>query len=54
MPHSCISLLLTDYPKAVMQRHDEFGKIVKEVKEMGFDLKKSTFLLAVHAIFWEV
>lgn len=50
MPHSCISLLLTHFPEAVMQRHEEFGKIVKEVKEMGFDPNKSTFVLAVHAM----
>ncbi|OAY49565.1 transcription termination factor MTERF8, chloroplastic [Manihot esculenta] len=50
VPHSCISLLLTHFPEAVMQRHEEFGKIVKEVKEMGFDPNKSTFVLAVHAM----
>ncbi|EEF41626.1 conserved hypothetical protein [Ricinus communis] len=48
--HSCISLLLTHFPEALMQRHDKFSKIVKEVREMEFDPKKSTFVLAVHAI----
>lgn len=50
VPHSFISLLVTHFPEAVMQRHEEFSKIVKEVKEMGFDPNKSTFVLAVHAI----
>ncbi|XP_050203860.1 transcription termination factor MTERF8, chloroplastic [Mercurialis annua] len=50
VPHSCVSLLLTHFPEAMMQRHGEFGKTVKEVNEMGFDPKKSTFVLAVHAI----
>ncbi|EEF41625.1 uncharacterized protein LOC8287161 [Ricinus communis] len=48
--HSCISLLLTNFPEAVLQRHGEFNKVVKEVKEMGFDPKKSIFVMAVHAI----
>ncbi|XP_038681251.1 uncharacterized protein LOC119982118 [Tripterygium wilfordii] len=50
VPQSCISLLLTHFPEAVMQRHDQFSKIVDEVKEMGFDSKKSTFVLAVHVL----
>ncbi|KDP28104.1 hypothetical protein JCGZ_13875 [Jatropha curcas] len=50
VPQSCISLLLAHFPEAVMQRHEEFSNSVKEVKEMGFDVEKSTFVLAVHAI----
>lgn len=43
-------LLLTHFPEALMQKHDNFGHIVNEVKEMGFDPMKSTFVLAIHAI----
>lgn len=50
VPHSCISLLLTHFPEAMMERREQFGEIVKEVKGMGFDPKKSTFVLAVHAL----
>ncbi|KAM7255302.1 hypothetical protein ACFE04_020543 [Oxalis oulophora] len=45
----CIALLLTHFPEAVMQRHDQFYEILQEVKDMGFDPQKSTFVLAVHA-----
>lgn len=50
VPESCIVLLLTHFPEALMQKHDNFGHIVNEVKEMGFDPMKSTFVLAIHAI----
>ncbi|KAF5731468.1 Mitochondrial transcription termination factor family protein [Tripterygium wilfordii] len=50
VPQSCIILLLTHFPEAVMQKHEQFSKIVDEVKEMGFDVKKTTFVLAVHAL----
>jgi mTERF domain-containing protein len=43
-------LLLTHFPEALMQKHDKFGHIVNEVKEMGFDPTKSTFVLAIHVI----
>ncbi|XP_031259294.1 uncharacterized protein LOC116117386 [Pistacia vera] len=50
VPQKCIALLLTHFPEAVMQRHEEFCKTVREVKEMGFDTQKTTFVLAVHVI----
>ncbi|KAB2069974.1 hypothetical protein ERO13_A08G117200v2 [Gossypium hirsutum] len=50
VPQRCVSLLLTHFPEAVMQKHEPFVETVREVKEMGFDPKKSTFVLAVHAL----
>ncbi|CAK7348255.1 unnamed protein product [Dovyalis caffra] len=50
VPHSCISLLLTHFPEAVMEAHEDFSENVEEVKKTGFDPKKSTFVLAVHAL----
>lgn len=45
-----ITLLLAHFPETMMQKHEEFCKTVLEVAEMGFDPKKSVFVLAVHAI----
>ncbi|THF93930.1 hypothetical protein TEA_017620 [Camellia sinensis var. sinensis] len=50
VPESSIALLLTHFPEAIMQKHDQFREIVNEVKTMGFNPLKSTFVLAVHAI----
>ncbi|CAA2979789.1 transcription termination factor MTERF8, chloroplastic-like [Olea europaea var. sylvestris] len=50
VPQSCIILLLTHFPEAIMQRHDEFRASVSEVLEMGFNPLRSTFVLALHAI----
>lgn len=44
------SLVDTSYPDDIMQKHVQFKEIVSEVKEMGFDPLKSTFVLVVHAI----
>lgn len=49
-PQNCVSLLLTHFPEALMQKHEDFVGIVTEVKEMGFEPRKSTFVLAVHAL----
>ncbi|XWS76512.1 hypothetical protein CRYUN_Cryun01aG0182800 [Craigia yunnanensis] len=50
VPQNCVSLLLTHFPEAVMQRNEDFCGIVREVKQMGFEPRKSTFVLAVHAL----
>ncbi|XP_059625741.1 transcription termination factor MTERF8, chloroplastic-like [Cornus florida] len=50
VPESCIILLLAHYPEAILQKHEQFSEIVTEVKKMGFDPLKSTFVLALHAI----
>ncbi|XP_059625351.1 uncharacterized protein LOC132268537 [Cornus florida] len=50
VPVSCIVLLLSNFTVSIMQRHGQFSEIVTEVKEMGFDPLKSTFVLALHAI----
>ncbi|KAL2507691.1 Mitochondrial transcription termination factor family protein [Forsythia ovata] len=50
VPQSCIILLLTHFPEAIMQKSDEFRASVSEVVEMGFNPLRSTFVLALHAI----
>ncbi|KAI4301364.1 hypothetical protein L6164_034651 [Bauhinia variegata] len=50
VPESCIALLLTHFPEALMQKKEEFIKIVEEIKEMGFNPNKSTFVLAIHVL----
>ncbi|KAI9080315.1 hypothetical protein K1719_037709 [Acacia pycnantha] len=50
VPESCISLLLAHFPEALIQKNDQFVKIVEEVKEMGFNPTKSTFVLAIHVM----
>ncbi|KAK2990590.1 hypothetical protein RJ640_019870 [Escallonia rubra] len=50
VPDSCIALLLTNHPPAMMRRYDQFSEALVEVKEMGFDPSKSVFVLAVHAL----
>ncbi|KAJ8772820.1 hypothetical protein K2173_027997 [Erythroxylum novogranatense] len=43
---SSISILLANFPEALLQTSQEFSRVVEEVKEMGFDPKKLTFVLA--------
>lgn len=50
VPESCISSLLTHYQEAVIQRHDQFIEAVNEIKKMGFDPMKLTFVIALHII----
>ncbi|XP_022758056.1 transcription termination factor MTERF8, chloroplastic-like [Durio zibethinus] len=50
VPQKFVSLLLTHFPEAVTQKHEDFCRIVGEVKEMGFEPRKCTFVLAVHAL----
>ncbi|KAL4306827.1 hypothetical protein AHAS_Ahas16G0217200 [Arachis hypogaea] len=48
VPESCVTLLLTHFPEALMQKKKNFAKLSKEIKEMGFNPKKTTFVLAIH------
>ncbi|KAJ4828500.1 hypothetical protein Tsubulata_012465 [Turnera subulata] len=50
VPRAYLSSLLTHFPEAPLQRHELFSKAVDEVMEMGFDPKKSSFVLAVHSL----
>ncbi|GFZ04621.1 mitochondrial transcription termination factor family protein [Actinidia rufa] len=50
VPQSSIALLLAHYPEAILRKHDRFREIVDEVRDMGFDPLKSTFVLAMHVI----
>ncbi|KAB2627358.1 hypothetical protein D8674_020976 [Pyrus ussuriensis x Pyrus communis] len=50
MPQPSISLLLAHYTHVTMNKHKRFGKIVGEVKEMGFSLRTSTFVFALHTL----
>ncbi|TQD83993.1 hypothetical protein C1H46_030443 [Malus baccata] len=50
MPQPSISLLLAHYTHVTMNKHKRFGKIVGEVKEMGFSLQTSTFVFALHTL----
>ncbi|XP_022153565.1 uncharacterized protein LOC111021035 [Momordica charantia] len=50
VPQPCIALLLTHFPETLMQKTDKFVEVVAEIKRMGFNPNKSTFVLAMHAI----
>ncbi|CAL2224608.1 unnamed protein product [Prunus armeniaca] len=50
MPQSCIALLLAHNTQVLMHKHENFAAAVEEVKAMGFDVKKSTFVLALRAL----
>ncbi|VVA40360.1 PREDICTED: mRNAion termination factor [Prunus dulcis] len=50
MPQPCISFLLTDCTPALMVNPGKFGQLVGEVKEMGFNLEKSTPVNALRAL----
>ena len=50
VPESCVTLLLTHFPEALMQKKENFAKLSGEIKEMGFDPKKTTFVLAIHVL----
>lgn len=47
---SCVVLLLTHFPEALMRKPEEFTSIVIEVSELGFDPLKSVFVLAIHVL----
>ncbi|CAL2224609.1 unnamed protein product [Prunus armeniaca] len=50
MPQSCIALLLAHNTKVLIHKHEKFAAAVEEVKAMGFDMKKSTFVMALRAL----
>ncbi|KAM1124555.1 hypothetical protein ACFX2B_039468 [Malus domestica] len=50
MPQSCISLLLVHHPSTLMVKPEEIGKVVDEVKQMGFNLQISTSVMAIKAL----
>ncbi|XP_021800908.1 transcription termination factor MTERF15, mitochondrial-like, partial [Prunus avium] len=50
IPQSCIALLLAHNTKVLIHKHERFAAAVEEVKAMGFDMKKSTFVLALRAL----
>ncbi|XP_068331215.1 transcription termination factor MTERF2, chloroplastic-like [Pyrus communis] len=50
MPYSCISLLLAHHPKVLMVKREEIVKVVDEVKQLGFNLQKSTSVPAIKAL----
>ncbi|XP_016649650.1 PREDICTED: uncharacterized protein LOC103330865 [Prunus mume] len=50
MPQPCISFLLTRGTRVLMVNPEKFGQLVSEVKEMGFNLEKSTSVNALCAL----
>ncbi|KAM2595299.1 hypothetical protein TB2_039875 [Malus domestica] len=50
MSQFCISRLIAYYPCTLMLKPKEFCQVVDEVKKMGFDLGKVTFLMAMRAL----
>ncbi|KAH7513314.1 transcription termination factor MTERF15, mitochondrial [Ziziphus jujuba] len=50
VPKSNVVTLIQNQPRALLKNPDKFRKLVKEVKEMGFDPQRSNFLVAVFAI----
>ncbi|PQQ01524.1 transcription termination factor MTERF6 chloroplastic/mitochondrial isoform X1 [Prunus yedoensis var. nudiflora] len=50
MPQPCISFLLTRGTRVLMVNPEKFGQLVSEVKEMGFNLEKSTSVNALRAL----
>ncbi|CAL8989536.1 unnamed protein product [Prunus brigantina] len=50
MPQSCIALLLAHNTQVLMHKHENFAAAVEEVKAMGFDMKKSTCVMALKAL----
>ncbi|XP_009361991.2 uncharacterized protein LOC103952168 [Pyrus x bretschneideri] len=50
MPQSCISLLLAHFPRSLIRNPENFGKVVDEVKQMGFNLEKSTSVMAINTL----
>ena len=50
VPQSSICVLLSCLPSTAFLRHAKFDEIVKEVTNLGFNPKKSTFIHAIHVI----
>lgn len=48
VPESFIRLSSAHFARAMMQDNDQFVEAVSDVKKMGFDPSKSTFMLALH------
>ncbi|KAI3787060.1 hypothetical protein L1987_41243 [Smallanthus sonchifolius] len=49
VPDSSIKLMLAQQPRTFFTSADRFRKVVRDVKEMGFDPSKFRFLSAIHA-----
>ncbi|KAK9912765.1 hypothetical protein M0R45_036609 [Rubus argutus] len=50
MSRSCISLFVTQYSLTVILNPERLGQVVREVKEMGFNLEKSVSVSAIVAL----
>ncbi|VVA14124.1 PREDICTED: mRNAion termination factor [Prunus dulcis] len=50
MPSSGIALLLAHSPNILMKKHELFSEIVGEVKELGFEPMKSSFVSAIRVL----
>ncbi|XP_050137704.1 transcription termination factor MTERF2, chloroplastic-like [Malus sylvestris] len=50
MPQSRISLLLTHFPTCLLRKPEDFGRVVDEVKQMGFNLETSMSVMAIKAL----
>jgi mTERF domain-containing protein len=48
VPHYVISSFLMNNPRTAFSNHTKFVGAVNEVKEMGFDPLKTTFVIAIH------
>lgn len=50
MPQSFMAMLLTQYPWIVSRKTELFRQLVGDVKEMGFDPKKLSFVFAIRVL----
>lgn len=50
MPRACMSLLVAHDTQLLMHNHEDLAQVIDEVRGMGFDLKKSTFVVALRAL----
>jgi len=50
VPQGSISLLVVNFPSAAMSKHSRFVEVFERVKKIGFDHKKTTFVMAIQVL----
>ncbi|KAK7333630.1 hypothetical protein VNO80_30406 [Phaseolus coccineus] len=50
VPQGSISLLMVNFPSAAMGKHSRFVEVVKRIKKIGFDHKKTNFVMAIQVL----
>ncbi|ESW18336.1 hypothetical protein PHAVU_006G032400, partial [Phaseolus vulgaris] len=50
VPQGSISLLMVNFPSAAMGKHSRFVEVFERIKKIGFDHKKTNFVMAIQVL----